>query len=43
VIDVAGAHGISAWSAGRVESGSREVVIESLGIRYGSDALSLRS
>lgn len=43
VIDVAGAHGISAWSAGRVESGSREVVIEPLGVRYGGDALSLRS
>jgi phosphoribosylformylglycinamidine cyclo-ligase len=42
VIDTAGAHGIAAWVAGRVESGPREVVIEPLGIRYGGDALAVR-
>jgi len=43
VVEIAAAHGLAAWNAGRVEAGPREVVIEPLGIRYAGDTLALRS
>lgn len=42
VIDLARAIGIAAYAAGRVEEGARRVVIDPLGIEYGSDSLALR-
>jgi phosphoribosylformylglycinamidine cyclo-ligase len=42
VVETARSHGLQAWVAGRVESGTREVMIEPLGVRYGGDALNVR-
>ena len=43
VVETAQKHALDAWTAGRVESGSREVVIEPLAVRYGDDSLVLRT
>jgi phosphoribosylformylglycinamidine cyclo-ligase len=42
VVSTARSHGLDAWTAGRVEPGPREVVIEPLGIRYGDETLAVR-
>lgn len=42
VARAAAAHGVSAWDAGRVADGPREVVLEPLGLRYAGDALAIR-
>jgi phosphoribosylformylglycinamidine cyclo-ligase len=39
---VARAQGVPAWVAGRVEAGPKQLLIEPLSIRYGSDDLQLR-
>jgi phosphoribosylformylglycinamidine cyclo-ligase len=41
-VDVARAQGIEAWVAGSVEAGAKQLLIETLGIRFGDDALQLR-
>jgi phosphoribosylformylglycinamidine cyclo-ligase len=41
-VDVAKAQGIAAWVAGAVEAGSKQLVIEPLGITFGTDDLQLR-
>ena len=41
-VDVAQSLGVKAWIAGTVEAGAKEVLIEPLGIRFGSDDLQLR-
>ena len=41
-VDVAQSLGVKAWIAGAVEAGTKEVLIEPLGIRFGSDDLQLR-
>jgi phosphoribosylformylglycinamidine cyclo-ligase len=43
VLEVAAKRNLSAWNAGTVEAGPREVVIEPLGVRYAGDTLALRS
>ena len=43
VLEVAAKRNLSAWNAGVVEAGAREVVIEPLGVRYAGDSLALRS
>jgi phosphoribosylformylglycinamidine cyclo-ligase len=42
VVEVARAHGIAAWVAGRVEPGAQEVVIEPLRLRYAAGTLGVR-
>jgi phosphoribosylformylglycinamidine cyclo-ligase len=42
-VEIAAACGIAAWHAGAVEAGPRQVVIESLGLVYGSDDLHVRA
>jgi phosphoribosylformylglycinamidine cyclo-ligase len=42
-IDVARACGVAAWNAGTVEAGARQVVIEPLGLSFGSDDLHVRA
>lgn len=42
VVEIARARGGKAWVFGHVASGPREVVIEPLGVRYGSEALAVR-
>jgi phosphoribosylformylglycinamidine cyclo-ligase len=41
-VDVARAHGVDAWVAGRVEEGAKQLLIEPLDLRFGDDALQLR-
>ncbi len=41
-VEVARAHGVEAWIAGRVETGPKQLLIEPLGLRFGDDALNLR-
>ena len=41
-VEVAQQLGISAWVSGRVEAGPKQVVIEPLGVTFGSDELQLR-
>ena len=41
-VDIAGAQGVDAWIAGRVEAGPKQLLIEPLGLRFGDDALNLR-
>jgi len=41
-VDVARAHGVEAWIAGRIEDGDKQLLIEPLGVRFGDDALQLR-
>lgn len=41
-VEVARACGVDAWVAGTVEAGPKQLVIEPLGVTYGSDALALR-
>jgi phosphoribosylformylglycinamidine cyclo-ligase len=41
-VAVAQAQGVSAWIAGHVEAGSKQLVIEPLGLTYGSEDLQLR-
>jgi phosphoribosylformylglycinamidine cyclo-ligase len=41
-VAVARAQGVPAWVAGQVEAGRKELVIEPLGLRFGSDDLQLR-
>jgi phosphoribosylformylglycinamidine cyclo-ligase len=41
VISIAESLGLSALPAGRVEKGPRQVIIEPIGVRYGSDAMDL--
>ena len=42
-IDVARACGVAAWNAGTVEAGARQVIIEPLGLSFGSDDLHVRA
>ena len=42
VISAADRKGLGAWSAGVVEEGAREVVIEPLGLRYAGERLGVR-
>lgn len=42
VVDIANQQNLTAWTAGTVEAGPREVVIEPLGVRYAGDTLALR-
>jgi phosphoribosylformylglycinamidine cyclo-ligase len=41
-VAVARAQGVEAWVAGQVEAGSKQLIIEPLGLRFGDDALQLR-
>ncbi|MEO8805528.1 MAG: AIR synthase-related protein, partial [Burkholderiaceae bacterium] len=41
-VDVAQAQGIKAWVAGEVRAGAKQLVIEPLNVRFGSDDLQLR-
>jgi phosphoribosylformylglycinamidine cyclo-ligase len=41
-VEVARSPGVSAWVAGRVEAGPKQLVIEPLGVHWGADALQLR-
>ncbi len=41
-LDVAAGLGLQAWHAGDVEAGSKQLLIEPLGLHYGDDALQLR-
>lgn len=41
-VEIARNAGVEAWVAGRVESGPKQVIIEPLGVTFGSDELSLR-
>ena len=41
-VDVAQAQGIQAWVAGEVRAGAKQLVIEPLNVRFGSDDLQLR-
>ncbi len=41
-VAVAQAQGVAAWVAGRVEAGTKQLLIEPLNIRFGDDALQLR-
>ncbi len=41
-VDVARAHGIEAWVAGRVEAGPKQLLIEALALRFDDQALQLR-
>ena len=41
-VEIAEAEGIPAWIAGQVEAGPKEVLIEPIGVRFGSDDLRLR-
>lgn len=41
-VAVARAAGVQAWTAGQVEAGPKELVVEPLGLRYGGDELQLR-
>jgi phosphoribosylformylglycinamidine cyclo-ligase len=43
VVEIAATQGVTAWNAGRVEAGAREVVIEPLDVRYAGDTLALRA
>jgi phosphoribosylformylglycinamidine cyclo-ligase len=36
------AQGVKAWVAGEVREGAKQLVIEPLGLRFGSDDLQLR-
>jgi phosphoribosylformylglycinamidine cyclo-ligase len=40
--EVARSMGVKAWVCGEVETGPKELVIEPLGIRFGTDDLQLR-
>ena len=40
--EVSRACGVPAWVAGRVEAGPKQLVVESLGLRFDADALALR-
>jgi phosphoribosylformylglycinamidine cyclo-ligase len=42
VVAAAGSLGHAAWLAGRVEAGERRVVLEPVGVTFGSDELRLR-
>ncbi|MBN8506653.1 MAG: phosphoribosylformylglycinamidine cyclo-ligase [Burkholderiales bacterium] len=42
VVRVSQAQGIAAWNAGRVEAGTKRLLIEPLGIEFGADDLALR-
>lgn len=41
-VQVARAAGVEAWVAGRVEAGPKRLLIEPVGVEFGSDALALR-
>ena len=41
-VDVARAQGVAAWIAGQVEAGPKELLIEPLNLRFGTDDLQLR-
>jgi phosphoribosylformylglycinamidine cyclo-ligase len=41
-VAIAKACGIDAWVAGRLEAGSKQVIIEPIGVTYGTDDLKLR-
>lgn len=41
-VEVARAQGVEAWLAGEVQAGPKKLVIEPLGLEFGSDALQLR-
>ena len=41
-VEVARSQGVGALIAGQVEAGPKQLLIEPLGIRYGSDDLQLR-
>lgn len=41
-VDVAKACGVDAWAAGAVEAGPKQLLIEPIGVTFGSDALALR-
>ena len=41
-VEVARGLGIDAWSAGRVEAGDKQLLIEPLSLRFGDDSLQLR-
>ena len=41
-VEVARAHGVEAWHAGRVEAGAKRLVVEPLALEFGDDALRLR-
>jgi phosphoribosylformylglycinamidine cyclo-ligase len=41
-LEVAASLDMQAWHAGNVEAGSKQLLIEPLGLHYGGDALNLR-
>ncbi len=43
VVTVAAEHGLAAWVAGRVESGTPEVVLPSCNVRFAGDSLGVRA